>query len=48
MSDDIDAVAARDLREAPQKPLVLQPMGATLPPGVVPAAIAWPRPGVRA
>lgn len=33
-------------REAPQKPLVLQPMGATLPPGVVPAAIAWPRPSV--
>lgn len=34
-------------REAPQEPLVLQPMGATLPVGVVPAAIAWPRPGAR-
>lgn len=35
-------------REAPQEPLVLQPMGATLPPGVLPAAMAWPRPGARA
>ena len=35
-------------REAPQKPLVLKPLGATLPDGVVPAAIAWPRPGGRA
>lgn len=31
--------------EAPQEPLVLQPMGATLPSGIVSAAIAWPRPG---
>lgn len=35
-------------REAPQKPMKLQPMGAILPPGVMPAAIAWPRPGARA
>lgn len=35
-------------REAPHQPLVLQPMGATLPAGVVPAAMAWPRPGARA
>jgi hypothetical protein len=32
-------------REAPQEAMQLQPMGATLPPGVMPAALAWPRPG---